>query len=195
MAHQGLTERYDATRPDDGGPLCDQGEYSVVSVFSWVRRADSGSQAASRRFRFDSGLIDAPFTLERVIFGFIVRKRFANGGVEIPPLGSGMRAGLLLLDSAAGTPDVDPATSPDLDWLWVGLFMVRDVETAGHLQDDHDRGWWTPEEQLETVTRRTITSSSDHRLWLVTTPIPPATPEVTPFAGTAQLNVLVSRQV
>jgi hypothetical protein len=167
----------------------------VARAYEWIRRADSGSQATSRRFRFDSGLIEAPFTLERVIFGFIVRKRFANGGVEIPPLGSGMRAGLLLLDSAAGTPDLDPTTSPDEDWLWVGLFMVQDVETAGHIQDDHDRGWWTSGMQEETIARRTITGSSDHRVWLVTSIIPPATPEVTPFAGTAQFGVLVSRAV
>lgn len=167
----------------------------MVSVFDWTRRADTGSQAASRRFRFDSGTIAAPFTLERVIFGFIIRKRFANGGVEIPPLGSGLRCGLLLRLDSAGTPDLDPAVNPTEDWLWVGLFMVRDVETAGHIQDDHDRGWWTPEEQLETVTRRSVTGSANWRLWLVTTPVPPATPEVTPFAGTCQLNVLVSRQV
>lgn len=162
-------------------------------VYEWIRRADSGSQAASRRFRFDSGLIEVPFTLEKVVFGFIVRKRFANGGVEIPPLGSGMRLGLLLLDSAAGTPDIDPVTNPTEDWLWVGLFMVQDVETAGHIQDDHDRGWWTSGMQEQTVTRRTVGGSSDYRLWMVTTAIPPATPEVTPFAGTAQINVLVSR--
>lgn len=159
----------------------------------WTRRADSGTQAASRRFRFDSGIITAPFTLERVIFGFIVRKRFANGGVEVPPLGSGMRAGLLLRLDSAGTPDLDPTTSPTEDWLWVGLFMVRDVETAGFKQDDHDRGWWTEEQQMETGSRRTVTGSADYRVWLVTSPIPAATPEVTPFAGTAQFAVLVSR--
>lgn len=162
-------------------------------VYEWTRRADSGSQAASRRYRFDSGLITAPFTLEKVVFGFIVRKRFANGGVEIPPLGSGLRLGLLLLTAAAGTPDIDPVTNPTEDWLWVGLFMVQDVETAGHVQDDHDRGWWTSGMQEQTVTRRTVTGGSDYRLWMVTTAIPPATPEVTPFAGTAQINVLVSR--
>lgn len=165
----------------------------MARVYEWTRRADSGSQAASRRFRFDSGLISPPFTLEKVVFGFIIRKRFANGGVEIPPLGSGMRLGLLLLDSAAGTPDIDPVTNPTEDWLWVGLFMVQDVETAGHVQDDHDRGWWTSVMQEQTVTRRTVGGSSDYRLWMVTTAIPPATPEVTPFAGTAQINVLVSR--
>lgn len=159
----------------------------------WIRRADSGTQAASRRYRFDSGLIAGPFTLERIVFGFIVRKRFANGGVEVPPLGSGMRAGLLLLTEGAGTPDLDPATNPNEDWLWVGLFMVQDVETAGFQQDDHDRGWWTSGMQEETITRRTVASGVNYRVWLVTSPIPPATPEVTPFAGTAQLNVLVSR--
>lgn len=164
-------------------------------AYEWIRRADSGTQAASRRFRFDSGLITPTFTLERLIFGFIIRKRFANGGVEVPPLGSGMRMGAILLDSAAGTPDMDPVTDPDEDWLWVGLFMVQDVETAGHIQDDHDRGWWTLGSQEQSVTRRTITGSSDYRLWLVTTAIPPATPEVTPFAGTAQFSVLVSRAV
>lgn len=162
-------------------------------VYEWTRTATSGSQAASRRFRFSSDLITAPFTLEKLIFGFIVRKRFQNGGVEIPPLGSGMRVGALILSAAAGTPDLDPVTDPDEDWLWVGLFMVRDVETAGHIQDDHDRGWWTLEDQERSVTRRTVTGSADHRMWLVTTAVPPATPEVTPFAGTAQLGVLVSR--
>jgi len=167
----------------------------VPRAYEWIRTATSGSQAVSRRFRFSSDLIEVPFTLEKVVFGFIVRKRFANGGVEIPPLGSGMRVGLLLLDQAEGTPDIDPVTDPDEDWLWVGLFMVRDVETAGHIQDDHDRGWWTQEMQEQTVTRRTIGGSSDYRLWLVTTAVPAATPEVTPFAGTAQLSVLVSRAV
>jgi len=159
----------------------------------WTRTATSGIQNASRRFSFGSDEIDGPFTLERTIFGFIVRKRFANGGLEIPPLGSGMRAGLLLLDSVEGTPDLDPTTSPDEDWLWVGLFMVQDVETAGHIQDDHDRGWWTSGMQEETFSRRTIAAGLTMRMWLVTSIIPPATPEVTPFAGTAQLNVLVSR--
>lgn len=161
----------------------------------WTRTATSGVQNASRRFSFGSDEIEGPFTLERVVFGFIVRKRFANGGLEIPPLGSGMRAGLLLRDSALGTPDLDPTTSPNEDWLWVGLFMVQDVETAGHIQDDHDRGWWTSGMQEETFSRRTVAGGSDYRVWLVTSIIPPATPEVTPFAGTAQLGVLVSRLV
>lgn len=163
--------------------------------YEWTRSATSGTQALSRRFSFSSDLITAPFTLERLIFGFIVRKRFANGGVEVPPLGSGMRLGAVLLTAAAGTPDMDPVTDPDEDWLWVGLFMVQDVETAGFQQDDHDRGWWTPDMQEQSVTRRTVTGSADYRMWLVTTAIPPATPEVTPFAGTAQFSVLVSRAV
>ena len=161
--------------------------------YTWTRTATTGTLSAAGRVRWGSDLITAPFTLERFVFGFIVRHQFSEGLPPAPPSSTSLRAQVLIVNSASGAPDIDVVTNPTADWLWVGLVQMTRLARAGYTGGGYDLGYWTPPEQLETRSRRKVTGTSTYRVYVVTTPLPTASGTPLPsWAFTAQLGALWS---
>jgi len=163
------------------------------SVFTWYRGYSGGAVTYPNRVERSSPIIDAPFTLERVVWSLQVVSQFTEGAAPIPPNSWWLYPGLIIQNTAFGAPNADPMNNPAGDWLWAGQWQMRRSSRSGYTGVGFDLGWWNDQEQMSVTTRRTIGGTAQYRVYLeANTPPQNATNSIS-WSTRAYLQVLVSR--
>jgi hypothetical protein len=117
------------------------------------------------------GDFPAGSTLERTIWGYIIRQEVFYGGNTGVPRAGGLAFGVIVLPVSAGTPTVDPVSSPASDWLWAGLSTIEVLQIKSATVEEYRCMFTSPREQLETQSRRHNGSGESHRVWFVSQPL------------------------
>lgn len=168
-------------------------EAEVARSYQWLRTGVNGTLTASKRMVWlGTGFVTGggPKTFERGIFGFHITANDINGQPVFrgfPDLTLG-----LFLWGLSSTPDFDPASAPDGDWLWAGHIFLRPVPYYGWQADALQIGWHSDERQIETTTRRTEGGGAVIKLGLITSPLPAFTDGSYPWGSFAYLSALWS---
>ena len=105
--------------------------------------------------------------MERVIFGFDLRRLYTTAILDEGPAGLSVTVGLLSRDQGSPLPDLDPVTAPGEDWLWVGLIPLEVRLSSRRHPDQYEAHFSSPPAQFETSSRRRIQPATGDFLCLV----------------------------
>lgn len=134
---------------------------------TWNRRSSAAVINDNGRVALQLGDFPAGSTLERVIFGYIIRQEVFYGGVTAAARAGGLAFGVVAQAVSAGTPAFDPVTQPTADWLWAGLSTIEVLPIKNASEEEYRTMFTSPREQLQTETRRHNGLAEAQRVWFV----------------------------
>lgn len=166
----------------------------MALTYLWRRRPlnQDGALSATNRTSFSSEILQAPFTLERVIIHWSAWQQFTEGLPPSPPAGGHVHAGLMIWNTAGGNPDTDPAQSPTADWLYVQMCEGSTRYRSGYTGVGFDYGFFFSRPGWDVRTRRTVTGTGQYRVSAFLGPLPPDGGGGRNYEQQAYISVLLS---
>lgn len=140
-------------------------------INTWSRASSAAVINDNGRVTLRLGDFPAGSTLERVIFGYIIRQEVFYGGNTGVPRAGGLAFGVVTLPVSAGAPTFDPVSTPAADWLWAGLSTIEVLQIKSASEEEYRCMFTSPREQLQSETRRHNASGESTRVWFVSQPL------------------------